>query len=62
MAKFIMVFFFTVGSGISYFTYEGVGQEKVETLKIEETVRKNSYRSGGGYGGSYGSGGYSYGK
>jgi len=63
MEKFIMVFFLTLGSGVSYLTYEGVGQEKIETLKKEETVRKNSYRSGGSYGGgSYGSGGYSYGK
>ena len=59
MAKFIIFFFVTLGSGVSYVTYEGLGQETIETLQKEETVRSSSYRSGGG---SYSSGGYSYGK
>jgi len=65
MAKFIILFFLITGSGISYLTYTGTGQEKIETLKKEETVRSNSYRTSGGYyggGSSYNSGGYSYGK
>ncbi len=66
MAKFIILFFLIIGSGVSYLTYEGIGQEKVVTLNTEETVRSNSYRggSGGGYygGSSYNSGGYSSGK
>ena len=64
MAKFIILFFLITGSGVSYLTYTGIGQEKIETLKKEENVRSNSYRTGGGYygGSSYSSGGYSYGK
>lgn len=63
MGKFIMLFFFTVGSILSYFTYKGTGQEKIETIKKEASVRSNSHRSGGSsYGGSYNSSGYSYGK
>ncbi|MBU1668215.1 hypothetical protein KKC13_07320 [bacterium] len=63
MAKFIIFFFLMVGSGVFYATYQGLGQEEIVTLKKEETVRSNSYRSGGSYSGSsYNSGGYSYGK
>ena len=63
MAKFIILFFLIVGSGVFYATYQGVGQDKVVTLKKEATVRSNSYRTGGSYSGSsYNSGGYSYGK
>ena len=63
MAKFILLFFLIVGSGVTYLTYTGVGQEKVVTLEKEETVRSNSSRTSGSFsGGSYSSGGYSYGK
>ena len=65
MAKFIILFFLALGSTTFYLTYNGIGQEKIVTLKTEETVRSNSYRgsSGGYYGGSsYNSGGYSSGK
>ncbi len=65
MAKFIILFFLITGSSTFYMTYHGIGQEKIVTLKTEETVRSNSYRggSGGYYGGSsYNSGGYSSGK
>lgn len=63
MAKFIILFFLIVGSGVSYLTYTGVGQEKIVTLKKEKTIRTSSYHTGGSYsGGSYSSGGYSYGK
>lgn len=62
MAKFMILFFLMVGSGVTYLTYTGIGQDKVVTLKKEETVRTNSSRSSGGSGGSYSSGGYSYGK
>lgn len=59
MAKFIIVFFFTLGSGVSYITYEGLGQESIKTLEKEETVRTSSFRSGSSYSNG---GGYSYGK
>lgn len=65
MAKFIILFFLIVGSGVFYATYQGMGQEKILTLKKEETVRSNSYRTGGSYSGggsSYNSSGSSYGK
>ena len=64
MGKFIMLFLFVVGSTLSYFTYRGTGQEKIETVKKEESIRSNSHRGGGGFygGGSYNSSGYSYGK
>ena len=65
MAKLIILFFLITGSGISYLTYAGTGQEKIETLKKEETVRSNSHHYGGGssyHGGNYNSSGYSYGK
>jgi uncharacterized membrane protein YgcG len=64
MGKLIMLSFFTVGSTLSYYTYQGTGQEKIETIEKEASVRSNSYRTGGGFsgGGSYNSGGYSYGK
>ena len=65
MEKFIILFFLITGAGISYLTYTGTGQEKIETIKKEQTVRSNSYHgSGGGYygGGSYNGSGYSYGK
>ena len=61
MAKFIIFFFLTLGSGVSYMTYEGLGQETIETLQKEETIRtSSSHRSSSG--GRYSSGGYSYGK
>ncbi|HIP51774.1 MAG TPA: hypothetical protein EYG94_06765 [Campylobacterales bacterium] len=65
MAKFIILFFIISGGAVSYYTYTGAGQERLETLEKEESVRSNSYRgsSGGSWGGgSYNSGGYSYGK
>jgi len=43
MAKFIILFFITIGAGVSYLTYTGTGQEKLETLE-KESVRSNSYR------------------
>jgi len=65
MAKFIILFFLITGSGVSYLTYTGVGQDSVETIE-KETVRSNSYRSSrsswGGSSSSYNSSGYSYGK
>ncbi len=64
MGKIIMLLFFIVGSTLSYLTYTGTGQDKIETIKKEASVRSNSYRTGGGSysGGSYNSSGYSYGK
>ena len=63
MAKFIILFFLMIGSGVFYATSQGMGQEKIVTLQKEQTVRSNSYRSSGSYsGGSYNSSGYSYGK
>jgi hypothetical protein len=59
MGKLIMLSFFSVGSLLSYYTYEGTGQEKIETVKKEPSVRSNSYRTGGS---SYNSSSYSYGK
>lgn len=70
MAKFIILFFFITGGGISYLTYTGIGQERLITLE-KENVRSNSYRTGGGSGGGYWSSGgsssynsssYGYGK
>jgi len=59
-----MLFLFAIGSMLSYFTYAGIGQEKIETVEKEKTIRSNSYRTGGSYGGgsNYNSSGYSYGK
>lgn len=68
MAKFIIFFFLMASVGVFYLTYTGIGQEKLETLETE-SIRSNSYRSGGSGGGSWGSSsssynssGYSYGK
>ena len=62
MAKFIILFFITIGAGVSYLTYTGTGQEKLETLE-KESVRSNSYRSSSGGGSSYyNSSSYGYGK
>ena len=65
MAQFIMVVFMVVGSGVTYFTYEGIGQETIETVQ-KESIRSNSHHRGGGYyGGSssrYNSSSYGYGK
>jgi len=67
MAKLIILFFFLMGSGVSYLTYNGIGQEKIKTIE-HETVRSNSsHRSSGswgssGSGSSYNSGSYGYGK
>jgi len=64
MAKLIILFFIITSGAVSYFTYTGTGQERIETLE-KENVRSNSYRSGSGGsggGGSYNSSGYSYGK
>jgi len=36
MAKFIILFFFTIGLWITYLTYNGTGQEVIKTLKQEE--------------------------
>ncbi|CAA6807526.1 MAG: Unknown protein [uncultured Sulfurovum sp.] len=76
MAKFIILFFLITGGAVSYFTYTGAGQERLETLEKENihrtgsssssSVRSNSYRTGNSSGwsggSSYNSGGYSYGK
>ena len=62
MAKFIILFFLMAGTGVSYLTYEGIGQEKIVTLKHEETVRSNSYRGSSGWGFYSGGGGYNHGK
>lgn len=66
MAKFIILFFLLVGTGVSYFTFTGMGQERLETLE-KQSIRSNSYRGGSSGGGSWGSSsynssGYSYGK
>ena len=65
MAKIIIVLFLSLTTGfISYLTYNGIGQEKVETIAIQ-SIRSNSYSShssGGGSGSSYNSSSYSYGK
>jgi hypothetical protein len=58
MAKLIILFFFTIGSGVTYLTYSGIGQEKIETTE-HETVRSNSSH-GSSSGGSWGSSGSSY--
>lgn len=59
MAKFIILFFVLTGGSVTYLTYTGTAQEKIETLQTEN-VRSSSYRAGGSS--SYNSGGYSYGK
>jgi len=59
MAKFIILFFFIVGSGVSYLTYYGVGQERIVVLE-KESIRANSSRSGRNS--SYNSSSYGYGK
>ena len=59
MAKFIILFFMVTGSGVTYLTYHGIGQEKLETVKQERDIRSNSYRTRGSI---YNSSGYSYGK
>jgi len=67
MAKFIILFFLITGGGVSYITYTGIGQEKLVTLE-KESVRSNSYRSGGSHSSwgssssSYNSSSYGYGK
>jgi len=65
MAKFIILFFLGMGGGISYLTYTGIGQERLETLE-KESVRSNSYHrhSGSWSSGSssYNSSSYGYGK
>jgi len=67
MAKLIILFFFTMGSAISYLTYNGIGQETIKTIEHEATVRSNSsHRSGisswGSSSSSYNSSSYGYGK
>jgi len=59
MAKFIILFFVLTGGSVTYLTYTGTAQEKIETLQTEN-VRSSSYRASGSS--SYNSGGYSYGK
>ena len=59
MAKFIILFFLIIGGGISYLTYTGIGQERLETLE-KENVRSNSYRRSSSGGGSWGSSSSSY--
>lgn len=70
MAKFIIFFFLTMGSGVSYLTYNGIGQETIKTTE-HETVRSNSsHRSSSTWGtasssssgSSYNSSSYGYGK
>ena len=70
MAKLIILFFFTMGSAISYLTYNGIGQETIKTIEHEATVRSNSshisgissWGSWGGSSSSYNSSSYGYGK
>jgi hypothetical protein len=59
MAKFIILFFLITGGTVSYLTYTGTGQERVETLE-KENVRSNSSRSSGSFGGSWSGSGSSY--
>ena len=54
MAKFIILFFIITGSSVSYLTYTGAGQERLETLE-KQNIRSNSYRSSSSSGGSWGS-------
>jgi len=61
MAKFIILLFLASGSGISYLTYNGIGQEKIVTLE-KESIRSNSYRSSSYRSSGYNSSSYSYGK
>jgi len=64
MAKFIMAFFLLLTTGfISYLTYNGIGQESVETIATQPSVRSNSYSShSSGSGSYYNSSSYGYGK
>ena len=59
MAKFIILFFLITGGAVSYLTYTGIGQERIETLE-KENVRSNSYRRSSSGGGSWGSSSSSY--
>jgi len=62
VAKFIIVLFLSLTTGLlSYLTYTGTAQEKIETLETQ-SVRSNSYRSSINGGSSYNSSSYGYGK
>jgi len=63
MAKLMIALFLSLTTGfISYLTYNGIGQEKVETIATQ-SIRSNSYNShSSGSGSSYNSSSYSYGK
>jgi len=61
MAKFIIIFFMLLGGSASYFTYQGTGQEDVQTVE-KESIRSNSHRSSWGSSSSYNSSSYGYGK
>ena len=61
MAKFIILFFLMATTGVTYLTYTGIGQERLETLE-KQSIRSNSYRSGGSSSSSYNSSSYGYGK
>jgi len=58
MAKFIILFFISSGAGVSYLTYNGIGQE---TIRTRDSVRSNSSTSGSRHS-SYNSSSYGYGK
>lgn len=60
MAKFIIIFFVLLGGSASYFTYQGTGQEDIQSIKKKTSIRSNSYR--GGSSSSYNSSSYGYGK
>jgi len=69
MAKFIIFFFVSIGGGVSYLTYTGIGQEKLVTLEKESVRSNSSHRSSTGSGSwgsssssSYNSSSYGYGK
>jgi len=66
MAKFMIALFLSLTTGfVSYLTYNGTGQEKVETIATQPSVRSNSYSShsiSSGSGSSYNSSSYGYGK
>jgi hypothetical protein len=67
MAKFIILFFIMASTGVTYLTYTGIGQERLQTLE-KQNIRSNSYRSGrssgswGSSSSSYNSSSYGYGK
>ncbi|CAA6804211.1 MAG: Unknown protein [uncultured Sulfurovum sp.] len=62
MAKFIIILFISLTTGLlSYLTYTGTGQEKIETLDTQ-SIRSNSSHSGRSGSSSYNASSYGYGK